>query len=99
MVTEIAQVEIISDRVLEFESAMKVAVSTVLSTCHGYMDFELLRGVERPNTYTFIIHWESLDDHLVGFRESTLFTQWRELIGPFFAHPPVVEHWNTIFGA
>lgn len=97
MITEIAVVEIISERVLEFEAAIKVAVSTVLSKSPGFRDYELLRGVERPNVYTFLIHWDALEDHTVGFRESILFTQWREIIGPFFAHPPVVEHWGHIF--
>ena len=99
MITEIAHVEIDSERLPEFEAAMKVAVSTILSKSHGYRDFELLKGVERPSVYTFIIHWETLEDHTVGFRESNLFTEWREIIGPFFAHPPVVEHWGHLFSA
>ena len=97
MITEIAHVEIDSERLPEFEAAMKVAVSTVLSKAHGYRDFELLKGVERPSVYTFIIHWDALEDHTVGFRESNLFLQWREIIGHFFAHPPVVEHWSLLF--
>jgi hypothetical protein len=35
-----------------------------------------------------------VEDHMVGFRESELFTQWRGLIGPFFANPPEVTHWE-----
>jgi len=97
MVTEIAVVEIISERVLEFEAAIEVAVSTVLSKSPGFRDYELLKGVERPNVYTFIIHWEKLEDHTETFRKSDSFTKWREIIGPFFAHPPVVEHWSNIF--
>lgn len=98
MVTEIAVVEIISERVLEFEAAMDVAVDTVLSKSPGFKDFELLKGVERPAVYTFIIHWEKLENHTEGFRKSDLFVKWREIIGPFFAHPPVVEHWGHLFG-
>lgn len=97
MISEIAIVEIVSERVVEFEAALKVAVSTVLSKSSGFRDFELLKGIERPNVYTFIIHWEKLEDHTEGFRNSDLFIKWREIIGPFFAHPPVVEHWNSLF--
>jgi len=97
MITEIAHVEIDSERLLEFEAAIKVAATTILSRSHGFRDFELLKGVERPSVYTFIIHWDKLEDHTVGFRESNLFTEWREIIGPFFAHPPVVEHWSHLF--
>ena len=97
MVTEIAVVEIISDRTLEFEAAIKVAVAKFLSKSPGYLDFEILKGIERPNVYTFLVHWEKLEDHTEGFRKSELFLRWRELIGPFFAHPPVVDHWEHIF--
>lgn len=98
MITEIAHVEIDSERLPEFEAAMKVAVETILAKSHGYRDFELLKGIERPSVYTFIIHWDTLEDHTKGFRESDLFVKWREIIGPFFAHPPVVEHSGRIFG-
>jgi len=37
-----------------------------------------------------------VEDHTVGFRESELFVQWRALIGPFFANPPEVEHWELL---
>lgn len=97
MITEIAVVEIISERALEFEAAMDVAVSTILSKSPGFRDFELLKGVERPHVYTFIVHWEKLEDHTESFRKSDLFLKWREIIGPFFAHPPVVEHWGHLF--
>ena len=97
MVTEIAVVEINSERVLEFEAAIKVAASMFLSKSPGYRDFELLKGVERPNVYTFIVHWDTLENHTEGFRKSDLFIKWREIIGPFFVHPPVVEHWGHLF--
>ncbi len=97
MVTEIATVEIVSERVLEFEAAIEVAVETVLSKSPGFQDYELLKGIERPNVYTFLVHWDKLEDHTETFRKSDSFAQWREIIGPFFAHPPVVEHWSHIF--
>ena len=49
--------------------------------------------VERPDVYVFTIGWETLEDHTQGFRDSALFEQWRALIGPHFAQPPVVEHY------
>lgn len=97
MVTEIATVQIISERVLEFEAAIEVAVEAVLSKSPGFQDYELLKGIERPNVYTFIVHWDKLEDHTETFRKSESFAKWREIIGPFFAHPPVVEHWSHVF--
>lgn len=97
MISEIAVVEIIAERTSEFEAAIKVAVQTVLSKSPGFQDYELLKGIEQPNVYTFIIHWNELEDHTETFRKSDSFAKWREIIGPFFAKPPVVEHWSKIF--
>ncbi len=36
------------------------------------------------------------EGHMVGFRQSELFTQWRAIIGEFFAKPPLVEHWKSV---
>jgi heme-degrading monooxygenase HmoA len=93
MITEIAVVDILPGQELDFESALNVAVSTVLSKATGFIDFNLHRGIESPSTYTFLIRWETLEDHTIGFRESDLFTQWRGLIGKHFGNPPRVEHW------
>jgi hypothetical protein len=32
----------------------------------------------------------------VDFRQSAAFTQWRALVGPFFASAPVVEHFELL---
>jgi hypothetical protein len=45
-----------------------------------------------------LVEWETLDDHLVGFRESERFSEWRSLIGPFFDSPPVVDHVEPVEG-
>jgi hypothetical protein len=39
-----------------------------------------------------MVEWNTLDDHMITFRDSVDFTRWRELAGPHFAAPPVVEH-------
>jgi heme-degrading monooxygenase HmoA len=96
MITEIAVVDIIEGHESDFESALNVAVSTVLSQAKGFMSFQLHKGIESKSTYTFLIEWETLEDHTIGFRESDLFTQWRGLIGKHFASPPRVEHWASV---
>lgn len=97
MIREIGFVEVIEGRELEFEAAIKVATSTVLPRAKGFKDFQLHRGIERPNVYTFTLLWETLEDHTIGFRGSELFVEWRAILGPFFAHPPVVEHWRPLW--
>jgi heme-degrading monooxygenase HmoA len=42
------------------------------------------------------IFWDTLEDHTEGFRGGPLFAQWRAIVGPFFAQPPVVEHFTLV---
>jgi heme-degrading monooxygenase HmoA len=74
-----------------FEAALPAAraVITSASGCHG---IEVRRCVERPSHYLLLVQWDAVEDHMVGFRNSDLFVQWRAIVGPFFAAPPAVEH-------
>ena len=98
MILEIAFVEVAPEHHSDFEKAVKRAVSEVLSTAPGFIDFEMHKGIEQANTYTFHIHWETLEHHTVGFRQGDLFKKWRAIIGDYFAKPPTVEHWNVVSG-
>lgn len=52
----------------------------------------LERGIEDPAKYRLVVLWDSVDHHMVTFRNSDDFQIWRALAGPFFAEPPMVEH-------
>ncbi len=79
----------------EFEAAIEQA-RHVISRAEGFRSFALHRGIERPSSYLLLVEWETLDDHMKGFRESELFVRWRELIGPYFAADPEVEHYQAL---
>jgi hypothetical protein len=96
MILEIAFVEVLPDSHQKFEAAVKSAVSEILSKSKGFIDFELHKGIERANTYTFHVRWETLEDHTVGFRQSDAFIQWRAAISEHFASPPQVDHWSGV---
>ena len=95
MIIEAAQITVAEGQQSQFEAALSRAIE-ILSMADGYLGIEVHRGVERPAAYLLTIHWETLADHTEGFRGSELFTQWRALIGPFFAEPPLVEHWERL---
>ena len=97
MILEIASVEILSDKHIDFEKVLEMAVETVLTKAKGFLDFELLHGIEEGDFYAFLIRWESLEDHTVGFRESDLYVQWRAIIQPYFVGAPKVNHWTPVF--
>jgi heme-degrading monooxygenase HmoA len=81
----------------EFEAALRRA-RAVIAASPGFVSLALHRGVEAPDRYLLLVEWETLDDHLVGFRESERFSEWRSLIGPFFDSPPVVDHVEPVEG-
>jgi len=97
MIIEIATIEILATKNEEFEAALAVAVDTVLKKAKGFLEFEVLHGIEEADLYTFLIRWESLEDHTIGFRESDLYVQWRAIIQPYFANAPKVNHWTPVF--
>ncbi|MNT48405.1 hypothetical protein D3C72_1851860 [compost metagenome] len=53
---------------------------------------QLFRSIEQPEQYTLVVEWETVEDHMVHFRESPEFQQWRALVGDTFAAPPNVHH-------
>lgn len=95
MVLEHALITIKPGTAAEFESAMFHA-RRVIASAGGFISMELHRGVEEPDRYLLLVEWETLDDHMVGFRESDAFVEWRSLIGPYFESPPVVDHYATV---
>jgi heme-degrading monooxygenase HmoA len=95
MITEIAQIEIKPGNEKDFEAAIAQA-ETIFKRCKGWKSFELHRSIEKPSRYRLLIEWDTLENHVVDFRESVNFTEWRALVGPHFASPPEVEHTNAV---
>jgi heme-degrading monooxygenase HmoA len=93
MILEHAVVDITSGQEDAFEAAFAEA-KTVLAAANGCRSISLRRGIEDPSRYLLLVEWDELDDHLVGFRESEQFTQWRALIGPYFDGQPGVDHYE-----
>jgi heme-degrading monooxygenase HmoA len=96
MVLEVADIHIPPGRNAEFEEAIERGVRTVVGQAAGMRSYQVQKGIESPERYVLLIEWDTLEAHTVGFRESPLFAQWRAIVGPFFAKPPVVEHFNLV---
>ncbi|MDI3509944.1 MAG: hypothetical protein PWQ61_709 [Betaproteobacteria bacterium] len=96
MILEHADIRIDPARAADFEAAILQGVQTVISQAKGFRGFKVNRSIESPGRYLLMIYWDTLEDHTVGFRGSDAFTQWRAIVGPFFAQPPVVEHLELV---
>jgi heme-degrading monooxygenase HmoA len=95
MIMETATISVVPGREEEFLAALEQA-KEVLARAQGWREIHVHRGVERPSTFLLTIGWQALEDHTVTFRGGELFTQWREIIGPYFAEAPQVEHWTVL---
>jgi len=91
MVLEIAQFDIKPGLEAEFEAGVGRAVP-LFQRARGCKGMELQRSHEKPNRYRLFVQWKTLENHMVDFRESADFQEWRKLVGPCFAAPPEVEH-------
>lgn len=96
MILELADIRIHAGQNAAFEEAIQRGLATVISQAKGFTGFTVNRGIETPERYILQILWETLADHNVGFRESAQFAQWRAIVGPFFAGPPTVEHFDLL---
>ena len=96
MILELADIRIHPGQQAAFDEAIQRGLETVISQAKGFQGFKVNKGIESPERYILQIFWATLENHTVDFRESPLFTQWRAIVGPFFANPPVVEHFELV---
>lgn len=73
------------------EAAVREA-APLFQASSGCRAFSLEASLDAPGHYRLTILWETLADHLDGFRNSAAFGRWRELVTPHLAEPPRAEH-------
>ncbi len=96
MILEVADIRIHPDQHVAFEEAIQRGLDSVISKARGFRGFKVNKGVEHPQRYLLMIFWDTLEDHTVHFRQSPAFAEWRAIVGPYFAAPPVVEHFTLL---
>ena len=96
MILEHCEIEIDPNKGPEFEEAIVRGVETVIAKSKGFKGFKVNHSVESPERYVLLIYWETLENHTVDFRGSAAFADWRDIVGPFFAKPPMVEHMTLV---
>jgi heme-degrading monooxygenase HmoA len=96
MILEIADIRIAPGQQAAFEEAIERGLATVISQAKGMRGYKVDKGIESPERYVLQITWDTLEDHTVTFRQGPLFAQWRAIVGPYFAGPPLVEHFGLL---
>ena len=96
MILELADIRIHPGQNGAFELAIERGLQTLIRKASGFQGFKVNRGIENKERYLLQIFWNKLEDHTVGFRQSAAFAQWRGIVAPYFAQPPVVEHFDLV---
>lgn len=96
MILEIAQIEIKPGMEAEFEAGVKKAVPA-FQRGKGCRGLTLQRSIEKPQRYRLFVHWDTVENHTVDFRNSPNWQEWRACVGHCFAAPPEAEHVQEVF--
>jgi heme-degrading monooxygenase HmoA len=79
----------------EFEKAFADA-KKIISSMPGFESLHLHRSIERPSRYLLLVAWQRLEDHTEGFRESSEYEAWKQLLHHFYDPFPTVEHFSVV---
>jgi heme-degrading monooxygenase HmoA len=96
MILELADIRIQPGQQAQFDAAIERGIALTIAKAKGYLGHQVQKGVEAPERYLLMVNWATLENHTVDFRESPAFTEWRGIVGPFFAGPPQVEHFSLL---
>ncbi len=92
MILEVAEFRIKPGTQADFDAAIRRRVETVIAKAKGYRGYKVQKGIDSPERYLLMIHWDTVENHTVDFRQSPAFQEWRAFVSPYFAAPPVAEH-------
>ena len=93
MILEVAILNVKSGLSLDFEKAFQKAQSIISST-KGYVSHELKKCMEHDDKYLLLVNWETIEDHEIGFRQSSEYQEWKTLLHHFYEPFPTVEHYK-----
>ncbi len=95
MISEIAILDVKAGEELAFEAAVLQAVA-LFKRARGCISFRLQRSLEVPSRYWLIVDWETVEDHIVHFRNSDDHAEWHRLARRHLAVAPAVEHGRIV---
>jgi heme-degrading monooxygenase HmoA len=95
LILEVALLDIKLGKAEEFEQAFARA-QNIISSMPGYISHQLQKCLERDHRYILLVQWRRLEDHTEGFRQSSEYQQWKDLLHHFYEPFPEVEHYRTI---
>jgi len=95
VVLEHAVLQVRPGREADFEEAFERA-KAIIASSPGFEGLRLGRCIEHEGRYVLLVEWSTLDAHIVGFRGSPGFGEWRRLLHHFYDPFPEVEHFEDV---
>ncbi|MCG8415281.1 MAG: antibiotic biosynthesis monooxygenase [Pseudomonadales bacterium] len=95
MILEVAILDVKPGETTDFENAFSEAEG-IISSMAGYCSHELMRCLEVANRYILLVRWETVEAHTEGFRGSTDYQRWKELLHHFYDPFPEVHHYLPV---
>ncbi|ABW28874.1 antibiotic biosynthesis monooxygenase family protein [Acaryochloris marina] len=96
MILEVAILDVIPGQADQFQADFQQA-QHIIAAMPGYLGHELQRCIEQPSRYLLLVHWQTLEDHVQGFRQSPQYQQWKTLLHHYYDPFPIVEHYAAVF--
>ncbi|WP_100610814.1 antibiotic biosynthesis monooxygenase family protein [Confluentibacter lentus] len=95
MILEVAILNVKKGQEKQFELDFAKA-GQYISSIKGYVNHSLKKCIEQDNQYILLANWEKLEDHTIGFRQSSQYLGWKNLLHHYYDPFPLVEHYETI---
>lgn len=96
MILEVATLNVRPGESQAFEQAFAIA-QNIIASMPGYLSHQLQRCLETSDKYVLLVQWQTLDDHVTGFRGSPQYQEWKQLLHHFYDPFPTVEHYEPVF--
>ncbi len=96
MILEVARLDVIPGEEARFQDDFGRA-QAIISSMQGYISHQLQRCIETPSRYILLVRWETLEDHTQGFRGSSEYQEWKNLLHHYYDPVPEVEHYEAVF--
>ena len=95
MILELAILNVKKGQESAFESDFKRA-SQYISAISGYLRHSLQKCIEQDHKYVLLVEWNELEDHTIGFRESSEYLEWKKILHHYYDPFPAVEHYEMV---
>lgn len=71
MILEVAILNIKEGLSKHFEEGFEKA-SVIILSMHGYISHQIKKCLEMESQYVLLVNWDTLEDHEIGFRGSSV---------------------------